>query len=68
MPKMDGLEVLRRLHAKPNSGQYKIIMLTGRKSKRDIVNAVQLGVDDYVAKPFNMQDLQARIRRLLQNG
>lgn len=66
MPRMDGLEVLQRVRAYSDSDKYNIIMLTGRKSEKDIVKALQLGADDYVTKPFGIQELEARVKRLIQ--
>ncbi|MDF2724663.1 MAG: Signal transduction diguanylate cyclase domain [Paenibacillus sp.] len=66
MPGMDGLEVLQKLRASPESEQVLVMMLTGRKSEQDIVRALQLGADDYLTKPFSMAELEARTKRLLQ--
>lgn len=66
MPGMDGLEVLRRIRTLPNAGQYKVIMLTGRRGEQDIARALQLGADDYITKPFGIQSLEARIRKLVR--
>lgn len=66
MPGMDGLEVLERIRALPNAGQYKVIMLTGRKGEQDIARALQLGADDYITKPFGIKALEARIRKLVR--
>ncbi|WP_182298678.1 response regulator transcription factor [Cohnella cholangitidis] len=66
LPGMDGLEVLERLRSTSESDQYSVIMLTGRSSEEDIVRALQLGADDYLTKPFHIEELQARIVRLIQ--
>ncbi|MEI7025473.1 GGDEF domain-containing response regulator [Paenibacillus sp. y28] len=66
MPKMDGLEVLERIRAMPDSNQYSVIMLTGRSEENDIVRALQLGADDYLTKPFRIGELEARVKRLLR--
>ena len=65
MPRMDGIEVLSKLR-KESSERYTVMMLTGRKSEKDIVKALELGADDYITKPFSMVELEARIRRLIQ--
>lgn len=65
MPKMDGIEVLQQLRSK-YSDQYTVIMLTSRKSERDIARALQLGADDYITKPFKLLELETRIRHLLK--
>ncbi|MBN8210228.1 diguanylate cyclase [Bacillus sp. NTK071] len=65
MPRMDGIEVLRKLRNE-SSSRYTVMMLTGRKSEKDIVKALELGADDYITKPFSMVELEARIRRLIQ--
>ncbi|MBO9604617.1 MAG: response regulator [Paenibacillaceae bacterium] len=66
MDDMDGLEVLQRLRAMPQSDRFYIIMLTVRKSEWDIVRALEFGADDYLTKPFHMNELAARINRLLR--
>ncbi|MED1793511.1 response regulator [Brevibacillus nitrificans] len=66
MPIMDGLEVLQRIRALPNTKHYTVIMLTGRTEEHDIVRALQLGADDYMTKPFSPKELEARIKRLVK--
>ena len=65
MPVMDGLEVLQKIKQGENAYRFKILMLTGRKSKKEIERALHLGADDYVTKPFSVTELQARIERIL---
>lgn len=66
MPRIDGLQVLERLRSLPTSKQYTIVMLTGRSGEQDIAKAMQLGADDYITKPFSVEQLQIRIKRLAQ--
>ncbi|MGX1900149.1 diguanylate cyclase (GGDEF)-like protein [Thermolongibacillus altinsuensis] len=66
MPKMDGLEVLQLLRNQKDSARYKIIMLTSRNSEKDIARALEFGADDYITKPFNWLELEARIRHMLK--
>lgn len=62
MPEMDGIEVCRRIREeKPFSPPY-IIILTGRTDSADIVKGLDAGANDYVSKPFNNDELHARIR------
>ncbi|MFD0959622.1 response regulator [Paenibacillus chungangensis] len=65
MPQMDGFSVLRRIRDMPNEEKFTVVMLTGRKSEQDTVQALQLGADDYVTKPFNIEELKARLKRLV---
>ncbi|RDW21870.1 diguanylate cyclase [Oceanobacillus arenosus] len=67
MPKMDGIEVLQQVKQWQKAKQYKVIMLTGRSNKSDVKRALMLGADDYIIKPFEISDLQARIERLLNS-
>ena len=62
LPGMDGFEVLRRLRAKKMS--HRVLVLTARGELSDRINGLQLGADDYLAKPFAMQELLARVRAL----
>jgi len=61
MPGMDGVEVCRRLRAVDNPEPPYLIMLTARGNKADIVEALKAGADDYVQKPFDPEELRARI-------
>lgn len=62
LPGIDGFEVLRRLRAKNMS--HRVLILTARGELNDRVTGLQLGADDYLAKPFAMQELLARVRAL----
>src|SRR3954470_11686617 len=62
LPGIDGFEVLRRMRAKNIA--YRVLMLTARGELNDRVTGLQLGADDYLAKPFAMQELLARVRAL----
>lgn len=64
MPTLDGLEVLRTIRANYPEQNILIVMLTARNNTTDIVHALQMGADDYVVKPFHMQELVLRIERL----
>src|SRR5215469_1776215 len=63
MPGMDGLEACREIRRKSD---VPIIMLTVRDAERDKVRALDAGADDYVVKPFGMEELLARIRAALR--
>jgi putative two-component system response regulator len=62
MPKMEGLEVCRLLRATPRHEPTYVIMLTSKDAKADIVTALHGGADDYITKPFDREELLARIR------
>jgi DNA-binding response OmpR family regulator len=62
LPGMDGFEVLKRMRARNMS--QRVLMLTARGELNDRVTGLQLGADDYLAKPFAMQELVARVRAL----
>jgi two-component system response regulator MprA len=66
MPNLDGLEVCRRLRAAGNS--TPVLMLTARGSVDDRVAGLDAGADDYLAKPFALQELLARVRALLRRS
>ncbi len=65
MPHMDGLEVCRRIR---ETSIVPIIVLTALDDERDKVNALDLGADDYLTKPFGVEELLARIRAVLRRG
>ena len=61
MPEMDGLELVRHIRSRTATPFAYIILLTSREDKKDIVNALETGVDDYIIKPFDPAELQARV-------
>ncbi len=65
MPNMDGLELCRRLRAK---SQVPIIVLSVRGEERTKVQALDAGADDYITKPFGMEELLARVRANLRRA
>ena len=64
LPQMHGLEVCRQLRAAGNSSP--ILILTASGATRDIVKGLDTGADDYLVKPFDMEELLARVRTLLR--
>jgi DNA-binding response OmpR family regulator len=63
LPGFDGLEVCRRIQ---RNRPVPVIMLTARGSETDLVVGLEVGADDYLAKPFSMRELTARVRALLR--
>ena len=68
LPEEDGLQVLKRLRSLPATKGVPIIMLTAKSTEYDKVLGLDEGADDYVAKPFGMMELMARIRAALRHG
>jgi DNA-binding response OmpR family regulator len=69
MPGMDGIEVCRKVRERSPSRPLYIIVLTARGSREDVVAGLQAGGDDYVTKPFDREELHARVKvglRVLQ--
>jgi len=69
MPGMDGLELCRKIRGRKSSEPIYIILLTALSLKADIVKGLEAGADDYVSKPFNNDELRARIeagRRIIE--
>lgn len=66
LPEVDGLEVLRALRAQ--GATTPVIVLTARGTVGDRVQGLRLGADDYLPKPFDLDELEARIRALLRRG
>lgn len=67
MPVMDGFQLLKQLKTSEHRN-IPVIMLTARASLRDKLNALRIGVDDYLTKPFIKEELLVRIDNLLQNA
>ena len=66
LPRMSGLEVLRRLRAR--ASLLPVLILTAADSIEQRVNGLDLGADDYMAKPFALSELEARVRALTRRG
>jgi DNA-binding response OmpR family regulator len=66
LPKLDGFEVLRRLRRRNTT--LPVLILSGREKPEEKVLALDLGADDYLVKPFSLNELQARVRALLRRG
>lgn len=62
MPGLDGAEVCRRARTLPTATPTYIILLTAKSEKEDIVEGLDAGADDYITKPFNRVELNARIK------
>lgn len=67
MPRMDGFQLLSTLKANPATAHIGVIMLTARAAREDRLHALTIGVDDYLTKPFDEQELRARIQYSLRN-
>lgn len=66
LPKVSGIEVCRRLRARPETRNVPIIMLTARGEESDRIRGLDTGADDYLTKPFSVPELIARIRAVLR--
>ena len=62
MPELDGLGVCRQVRKGRDQGYVYMVLLTARESKEDIVAGLESGADDYLVKPFNTDELKARLR------
>ncbi len=67
MPKLSGLELVKRLREDPATTTTRIILLTARSADNHIDEGFEFGADDYVTKPFNPQELRQRVRAQLQH-
>lgn len=66
LPGMDGIDVLK--HYRAEGGAMKVLMLTGRTEAKEIKLLLEAGATDYMAKPFNLKDLSARIEKILSGA
>jgi len=67
MPIMDGYELTRKVKNNPNTSHLPIILLTAKTQEEDRDEAMAIGADDYVTKPFKMKDLELRINNIIEN-
>ena len=68
LPEEDGLQVLKRLRSDPATQRLPVLMLTAKGTEYDKVLGLDQGADDYIAKPFGMMELMARIRAALRHS
>jgi len=68
LPEEDGLSVLKKLRAEPTTRTLPVLMLTAKGTEYDKVLGLDQGADDYIAKPFGMMELMARIRTALRHA
>ena len=68
LPLMDGWEICRRVKSDEETRHIPILMLTARSSAEDVVQGLDLGADDYMRKPFPLDELLARVRVLLRRS
>jgi DNA-binding response OmpR family regulator len=66
LPHMDGIEICRAVRANPAIAAIPIIMLTARAEEAERIAGLEVGADDYIAKPFSPNELVARVRALLR--
>ena len=64
LPKIDGLEVLRRIKGDPRTRVIPVVVLTSSKEQRDVVESYKLGVNSYIVKPVNFESFAAAVHDL----
>jgi len=64
LPKVDGLEVLRRMKEEPRTRMIPVVVLTSSREERDIMESYQLGVNSYIVKPVNFEQFTEAVRQL----
>jgi two-component system phosphate regulon response regulator PhoB len=68
LPGVSGIEICRRLRARPETKQLPILMLTARGEETERIRGLATGADDYVVKPFSLPELLARVHALLRRA
>ena len=66
LPGMDGLEILKKLRTNPSTAHIPVILASAKGTEYDKVAGLDLGADDYLAKPFGMMEMVSRIRAVLR--
>ncbi len=68
LPGLSGIEICRRIRARPDTRDVPVIMLTARSDEDDRIRGLDTGADDYLTKPFSIPELTARVRALLRRS
>ncbi|RPI82080.1 MAG: response regulator [Chloroflexi bacterium] len=68
LPDIDGFEVARRLRSNRRTREAPIIFLTEKRARKDKLQGLELGADDYITKPFDVQELRLRVRNALRRS
>jgi len=68
LPDIDGFEVARRLRTQRRTKEIPIIFLTEKRARGDRMQGLDLGADDYITKPFDVQELRLRVRNALRRS
>lgn len=68
LPGEDGLQILRRLKSQPETRDVPVILVTAKSSELDTVRGLDLGADDYIAKPFGIMELISRVKARLRKS
>ena len=68
LPDIDGFEVARRLRGNRKTREIPIIFLTEKRERGDRLKGLELQADDYITKPFDIQELRLRVRNALQRS
>jgi DNA-binding response OmpR family regulator len=68
MPKLDGFEVIRLLRGQEETRSIPIVMLTEQAGEEDVLDGLDLGVEEYMPKPFSPRELSLRVKRVLARG
>lgn len=66
MPRMNGIDVCRKVKADPHYALIPVLLLTARGQESDVSKGFDAGADDYIVKPFSLQELQSRVERFLR--
>ncbi len=64
LPKVDGIEVLKRLKSDPRTRMIPVVVLTSSKEQNDVVESYQVGVNSYIVKPVNFESFVAAVQQL----
>lgn len=68
LPEESGIEILQKIRENPTTEKLPVIMATAKTSEYDKINGLESGADDYIAKPFSMMEMVARVKALLRRS